>query len=380
MVFDAIPDAFPIAYTTSTQFYNWYFDPADLASHRQNCNSTARKQLAERLAHVDVGAEKPVDDPDELAVGLDADEELLIVKRYIFLMRALFEKFVHPSLPEEVFGFAVTYFKRFYLNHSVMDFYPREMMLTCLYVACKAADFPVGLQAFIAHIPRNQERYSHFIINSELFLLESLNYDLWVFTPYRPLMGLIIDLVAYQKHIRNSDLKTYFGLSDTELVTELRREGTELINLWYQTDLCLTVHPSQFALAVLVELGRTRPCLQVEVFIRDEVCGCDPVQKFKYSSPMSQESESDDGANPPAPKTSVKSSSSPTMEDRWKQVSSRLDYIRDIVGHFDFVVSLEPLGDEEMKLEQCRNPLYNLDSEEYAGAKSRAESLLAVLE
>lgn len=369
-----------MAYTTSTQLYNWYFDPTDLTSHRQNCNNAARRQLVERLARIDMGTERPIDDTDDLAVGLDPDEELSIVKRYIFLMRALFEKFVNPHLPEEVFGFAVTYLKRFYLNHSVMDFYPREMMLTCLYVACKAADFPVGLQAFIAHIPRNQERYSHFIINSELFLLESLNYDLWVFTPYRPLIGFIIDLVAYQKRIRNTDLKTYFGSSDAELVTELRREGTGLINLWYQTDLCLTVHPSQFALAVLVELGRTRPCLQVEVFIRDEVCGCDPVQKFKNSPPTSPDSDTEDGTSPLASKILVKSSSSPTMEDRWKQMSTRLDHIREIVRQFDFIVCLDSVGDEELKLEQCRNPLYNLDSEEYAGARSRAESLLSVLE
>lgn len=79
-----------------------------------------------------------------------------------------------------------------------MDFYPREMMLTCLYMACKSADFPVGIQTFTSHIPRNQERYSYFILNSELFLLEALGYDLWVFTPYRPLTGLIMDLVAYQ--------------------------------------------------------------------------------------------------------------------------------------------------------------------------------------
>lgn len=79
-----------------------------------------------------------------------------------------------------------------------MDFYPRDIMLTCLYVACKAADFPIGLQTFISHIPRNQERYSYLVLNSELFLMESLGYDLWVYTPYQALTGFVIDLVAYQ--------------------------------------------------------------------------------------------------------------------------------------------------------------------------------------
>lgn len=82
-----------------------------------------------------------------------------------------------------------------------MNFYPRDMMLTCLYVACKAADFPIGIQVFVSHIPRNQDRYSHFILNSELFLLESLGYDLWVFTPYRALLGFIVELIAYQVNV-----------------------------------------------------------------------------------------------------------------------------------------------------------------------------------
>ncbi|TPP60259.1 putative cyclin-H [Fasciola gigantica] len=326
-------------------------------------------------------------------------------------MRALCEKFTNPRLPDEVFGFAVTYLKRFYLHHSVMDFYPREMMLTCLYMACKAADFPVGIQTFTSHIPRNQERYSYFILNSELFLLEALGYDLWVFTPYRPLTGLIMDLVAYQKRLRKNSSGTQVSLNEVELVNELRKEGTELINLWYQTDLCLTVHPSQFALAILVELGRTRPQLDVEVFVRDELCGCDPMQKPKKLSVSSSngqdteeedEDEDDDNSDdenaakinskgPVNKQEEVKKrSSSPQPksqkndhippEERWKQLSERLDHIRAVVNEFDFVYNLQRITEEETKLEACRNPLYDLDSDEYKEAKSKADSLLANLE
>ncbi|VDP87760.1 unnamed protein product [Echinostoma caproni] len=389
------------AYATSTQLYNWYFSPADVAAQRQECNAVARKRLVQAAAQK-AESDEYVNDEDKL-VALDPDEEFNIVKRYIYLMRALCEKFTNPKLPDEVFGFAVTYLKRFYLHHSVMDFYPREMMLTCLYMACKAADFPIGIQTFTSHIPRNQDRYSYFILNSELFLLESLSYDLWVFTPYRPLTGLIMDLVAYQKRLHQNRNGTDVSLNEIELVNELRKEGTELINLWYQTDLCLTVHPSQFALAVLVELGRTRPHLDVEVFVRDELCGCDPMQKPKKPSVTSsngQDTEDEDdfedddalgsGSRRPGIKAdrTQKRSASPTTQksdpippdERWKQLSERLDHIRSMVNEFDFVYSLQPVTDEEAKLEKCRNPLYNLDSDEYKEAKSKADSLLATLE
>ncbi|KAF5402437.1 Proteasome endopeptidase complex [Paragonimus heterotremus] len=371
------------AYATSTQLYNWHFSPSDLANQRLDCNIAARKKLSAQFPKDDKTANGTGLQDTENLPGLDPDEELTIVKRYIFLMKALFDKFRDPRLPDEVYGFAVTYLKRFYISHSVMDFYPREMMLTCLYVACKAADFPIGIQTFISHIPRNQERYSDFILNSELFLLESLNYDLWVFTPYRPLIGLIIDLVAYQKRVRQKEIDSVaieFGTGETELISELKCEGVDLINLWYQTDLCLTVHPSQFALAVLVELGRTRPRLDVEVFVRDEVCGCDPVQRPKKSPMLSGHESDEDDEKPSVNKYDGKVSASSSPEERWSQLSDRLDSIREVVSQFNFVVELERMSTEELKLENFRNPLYNIDSEEYAAAKSRADSLLANLE
>ncbi|VEL35402.1 unnamed protein product [Protopolystoma xenopodis] len=62
------------------------------------------------------------------------------------------------------------------------------------------------------------------------------------------------------------------------LVKELCRKGFELLHQWHQTDLCLMLQPSQIALGVLVELGRGRPHLDVEAFVRDELCSCDPIQ------------------------------------------------------------------------------------------------------
>ncbi|CAH8561778.1 unnamed protein product [Heterobilharzia americana] len=289
-------------------------------------------------------------------------------------MKVLFDKFTNPQLPNDVYGFAVTYFKRFYLNHSVMDFYPRDIMLTCLYIACKAADFPIGLKTFISHIPRNQERYTYLVLNSELFLLESLGYDLWVFTPYQALTGFVVDLVAYQRRICRTQDESHLpdDRSDAQLVDELCKEGVNLINLWYQTDLCLTVHPSQFALAVLVELGHARPQLDVEVFVRDELCGCDPIQKYKQHSDVDDEEEVSDVK----PKNNIKCD----PETRWQELSSRLDFIRQTVDEFQFITDLGPVGEEEVILDKCRNPLYNLESDEYAEAKSKADKLMAMLE
>ncbi|KAA3680383.1 20S proteasome subunit alpha 6 [Paragonimus westermani] len=274
------------AYATSTQLYNWHFSPSDLANQRLDCNIAARKKLNAQFPKDDKTANGIGLQDVENLPGLNPDEELTIVKRYIFLMKALFDKFRDPRLPDE---------KRV----------------------------------------RQKE----------------------------------VDSMAIE-----------FGTGETELISELQSEGVGLINLWYQTDLCLMVHPSQFALAVLVELGRTRPRLDVEVFVRDEVCGCDPVQRPK-KSPMPSGHESDeDDEKPSMYKSGGKVSVSPSPEERWSQLSDRLDSIREVVSQFDFVVELERMSTEELKLENFRNPLYNIDSEEYAAAKSHADSLLANLE
>ncbi|BHF58655.1 Proteasome subunit alpha 1 [Sparganum proliferum] len=394
----------PPAYVTSTQLYNWQLTAEELATQRHDCNAAARRRLISpkdsQQKEVEKGDVGPTSGSE--VDYLTADEELKIVKRYILIMKALFNTFRDPKLPADVFGFAATYLKRFYLSHSVMDFFPREMMLTALYLACKAADFPLGLQHFTSHIPRNRERYSDFIVNSELFLMEALHYDLWIHTPYRPLCGLIVDLIAYRAlrrkmHPENSlqkdevpKLENEDDLpSEVDLVASLKADGYELIHTWYQTDLCLTVPPSQFALAVFMQLGRLQPRLGIEEFVKNEVCGCDPLKEplKKVHLDADEDADSEEAEEADKKNSGAEGKKKPdsatvhfTPEQRWSQLSDRLEQINAIVAEFEFISDLSQFGEEEARLESCRNPLYDPLSEEYAAAKERANSLLATLD
>lgn len=49
---------------------------------------------------------------------------------------------VHPAvlqlrLPRRVLGTALTYLKRIYVSHSCLEHDPQQLLLTCLYLACK---------------------------------------------------------------------------------------------------------------------------------------------------------------------------------------------------------------------------------------------------
>ncbi|VEL17936.1 unnamed protein product [Protopolystoma xenopodis] len=89
------------AYVTSTQVSSWLFTSEYLATRRQECNLEARKRLllsahdkkADQDEDVDTG-----DDP-EVHEGLSPEDELMIVQRYVYLMKALFDKFTSPALP-----------------------------------------------------------------------------------------------------------------------------------------------------------------------------------------------------------------------------------------------------------------------------------------
>ena len=48
-----------------------------------------------------------------------------------------FCKRFNPPMPKPTTATALHYFKRFYLGNSVMDYHPKEILVTCVYLACK---------------------------------------------------------------------------------------------------------------------------------------------------------------------------------------------------------------------------------------------------
>ena len=99
-----------------------------------------------------------------------------------------------PPMPKAVIGTTFAYFKRFYLNNSVMDFHPKEILVTAAYLACKVEEFNVSIEQFIANVPGNKERATDVILNSELLLMQELNFHLAVHNPYRAVEGILVDV------------------------------------------------------------------------------------------------------------------------------------------------------------------------------------------
>lgn len=152
-------------------------------------------------------------------------------------MREFCKRFT-PAMPRAVLGTAFHYFKRFYVYNSVMDYHPKEILVTCVYLASKVEEFNVSISQFVANVKGDREKATDIILNNELLLMQRLQYHLTVHNPYRPVEGLLIDI------------KTRALLNDPE---RLRPAIDDFLERSYMTDVCLLFPPSQIALAAVLQ-------------------------------------------------------------------------------------------------------------------------------
>jgi len=142
-----------------------------------------------------------------------------------------------PQLFRSVKCTALSYIRRFYMSYSVMEFYPQNVMLLCVYLACKVDEYNICIDKFVAMLEETlQDETGSFILTNELLLMEALKFSLTVHNSYRPLDGFINQL----KH----------SLPDFD-ESKIRGKAESFINDAMLTDATLLYTPSQIALAAL---------------------------------------------------------------------------------------------------------------------------------
>lgn len=163
-----------------------------------------------------------------------------------------------PAMPKSVLGTALMYFRRFYLNNSIMEYHPRIIMLTCAYLSCKVDEFNVSSTQFVANLvqesPAGQERVAEQILEYELLLIQQLNFHLVVHNPYRPMEGLLIDL------------KTRFPTMENP--ESLRKSADDFMTQASLTDAGLLFPPSQIALTAILN-SASRAGLNMESYLTE---------------------------------------------------------------------------------------------------------------
>lgn len=213
-------------YPQSSQKKFWTF------SSEQKLNTLRAQQNQEFIEKHLSG----VDDQQKFQIFLSPDEERLLLKQYELHMREFCKRF-EPPMPKTIVGTAHQYFKRFYLYNSPMDYHPKEILATCVYLACKVEEFNVSIGQFVSNVKGDRLKATDIILSNEMLLMRQLNYYLTIHNPYRPIEGFLIDI------------KTRTSMSNPE---RLRQGIDEFIDKTFLTDACLLYAPSQIALAAVL--------------------------------------------------------------------------------------------------------------------------------
>ncbi|PVF98557.1 cyclin-like protein [Serendipita vermifera] len=209
----------------SSQYRHWRHSKETLRAQRTQINEIA------------VGAIKNAFDADEPGSSngiefLNADDEYALVKLYVGKISQLCS---HFRFDEEVEATAMTYLKRFYLKNTVMDWHPKNVMLTALFLAAKTTNHPISLDAYTQHIPKTSPND---VLELEFLLAQSLSFEFAVWHAHRAMWGLWLDLQTLPD-------------SQPESIKDIYNAAIDHVRMSRLTDAEFIYAPAQIALASL---------------------------------------------------------------------------------------------------------------------------------
>ncbi|KAH0726833.1 cyclin-H1-1-like isoform X1 [Solanum tuberosum] len=233
-------------FMTSTHKTKWIYTPQDI-KHKYKVANQRAKQALEMFGttrmEVDIDGtfsyaesqNDAKDNAEKRPKPLKVEEEQLLRAFYEFKIQDVCDAF---KFPRKIQATALIYFKRFYLLWSVMEHHPKDIMLTCIYAACKAEENHVSAEELGKGIGQDH----HVILNNEMLVFQSLGFDLIAYAPYRALEGFISDLEEFCGAQDDDQLVALKGALDTA-----RIEADKIM----RSDGPLLFPPGQLALAAL---------------------------------------------------------------------------------------------------------------------------------
>lgn len=193
-------------------------------------------------------------------------DEMVLVRSFLDNLRDFCRKF-EPAMPKSVIATAFLYMKRFYLNESCMNYPPRDIGITCAYLAAKIDEFNLSIDQFVRNVEGDCRKAQKTILSNELLLMKKLKFQLTVHLPYRAKEGFMIDIRARYPQ----------GREELKL---LDHEVEEYLEKVMYTDACFLHSPSQIALAAIY-LSAKKISLNLTPYFTDFIFADNP-QALEY--------------------------------------------------------------------------------------------------
>ncbi|KAI7821009.1 cyclin-like protein [Gamsiella multidivaricata] len=220
-------------YEQSTQYNHWRYTQSALDELRSKANQEViaiireniREEREQRIAQG-----LTVDDLPQDLNFLTVEEELALLG---FYQRRIVQIFRYWKLPSYVTATAIVYMKRFFLENTIMDYHPKDVMLTCMFLARKTENFLMTIDDFSSVFKSGADP----ILNLEFLVCKNLRFHFAVHHPYRPCLGFFYDMQAVTDNM--------------EKLQKVYEVALKLIDTSLYTDLCFLYQPSQIALAAM---------------------------------------------------------------------------------------------------------------------------------
>ncbi|KAL7424473.1 hypothetical protein Q5752_000157 [Cryptotrichosporon argae] len=186
----AAPPATP--YLGTSQYRHWRYTAAELGALRAELNAksrevTAANVAAEQQAQLALGQSASASPPPPQAY-LTVDDELLLVRFYCAQAAKIARAF---GLPEAVEATAMSYIRRFYLKNSVMEWHPKNIMPTCLFLAAKTTNHPIPIDVFVSKLSKVTPAA---VLDLEFLVAQSLAFEFWVRGADKAVRGWALEL------------------------------------------------------------------------------------------------------------------------------------------------------------------------------------------
>ncbi|KAK6464832.1 cyclin-like protein [Scheffersomyces coipomensis] len=192
-------------YRRSTQFELWSFTQESLDKAKQKANKTGQLLAQERFnqAFNKSKSENPElferykDDelnPQTLITLLTYEEESKFIQ---FYCQNIVQTTDYFRMPTQVKLTAISLFKKFYLINSMMEYHPKNIMYTSVFLAAKSENYFISIESFVQRL---KDVKPSDILDLEFKILQSLKFTLLVHHAFRPLYGFFLDFQAVLLH------------------------------------------------------------------------------------------------------------------------------------------------------------------------------------